>query len=66
MIIFVVGDKKIRNQEINGGDFFSAILHHKPNQIIERQYSDSASKVFDKINKTNRKEQIVVWDKATW
>ena len=66
LIIFVVGDKKIRNQEINGGDFFSAILHHKPNQIIERQYSDSASKVFDKINKTNRKEQIVVWDKATW
>ena len=66
MIIFVVGDKKIRNQEISGGDFFSAILRHKPNQIIERQYSDSASKVFDKINKTNRKEQIVVWDKATW
>ena len=66
LIIFVVGDKKIKNQEINGGSFFSYLLNHKPNQIIERQYSDSASKVFDKINRTNRKEHIVVWDKSTW
>tara|TARA_Y100001949_G_scaffold173456_1_gene179048 strand:- start:271 stop:1359 length:1089 start_codon:yes stop_codon:yes gene_type:complete len=66
LIIFVVGDKKIKNQTISGGDFFSELLHHKPNQIIERQYSGSASQVFDKINKTNRKEQIVVWDKSTW
>lgn len=65
-IIFVVGDKKIKNRVINGGDFFSNIIHHKPNQIIEREYTGTSSQVFDKLNKTKRKEQIVVWDKSTW
>ena len=66
LIIFVVGDKKINKEIINGGDFFSNLLHHPPNKIIERKYSGSASQVFDRLNKTSRKEQIVVWDKSTW
>ena len=66
LIIFVVGDKKVRNGVINGGDFFSNLLHHKPNKIMEREYSGSSSQIFDKLNKTKRKEQIVIWDKSTW
>ena len=66
LIVFVVGDKKIKKELINGGEFFSKLFHKKPNQIIERNYSGTASQVFDKLNKTKRKEQIVVWDKGTW
>lgn len=65
-IIFVVGDKKIGKEIINGGDFFSNLLHHKPNQIIERDYTGTSSQVFDKLNSTKRKEQIVIWDKGSW
>lgn len=65
-IVFVVGDKKIGKDIINGGNFFSGLLHHKPNQIIERQYTDTSSQVFDKLNKTSRREQIVVWNKRSW
>lgn len=66
LIIFVVGDKKMKNEVINGGEFFSKLLKHKPNRIIERQYTGSSSQIFDKLNKTERKEQIVIWDKSTW
>jgi len=66
LIIFVVGDKKIRNEVINGGKFFSKLFNKKPNSIIERSYSGSASQIFDQLNKTIRKEQIVIWDKSTW
>ena len=66
LIIFVVGDKKIKNELINGGEYFSKLFVNKPNSIIERSYSNSASQVFDKLNKTARKEQIIIWDKSTW
>jgi 16S rRNA G966 N2-methylase RsmD len=66
LIVFVVGDKKTRKGIINGGEFFSSLLHHDPTEIIERHYTGSSSQVFDKINKTSRKEQIVVWDKSKW
>ena len=66
MIIFVVGDKKVKDKVINGGDFFSKLLHHKPNEIIERRYTGSSSQIFDTLNKTDRKEQIIIWDKSTW
>ena len=66
LIIFVVGDKKIKEKIINGGDFFSRLLKHRPNNIIERSYTGSSSQIFDKLNKTNRREQIVIWDKSTW
>lgn len=65
-IIFVVGDKKLKSGIINGGEFFSDLLHHEPTTVFERSYSGTSSQVFDKINKTNRKEQIVVWDRSHW
>lgn len=64
VIIFVVGDKKVKNQLINGGKFFADLHDRKPTYIVERTYTGTSSQVFDKLNKTNRKEQIVVWDKA--
>jgi len=66
LIIFVVGDKKTKDKIINGGDFFSKLLKHRPNNIIERSYTGSSSQIFDKLNKTKRREQIVIWDKSTW
>lgn len=66
LIIFVVGDKKRGEEIINGGNFFSNIFEQKPSFVVERKYSGTASKIWDKINKTDRKEQIVVWDKASW
>lgn len=66
LIIFVVGDKKVKDEIINGGEYFSELLHHKPNLILERGYTGSSSQIFDKLNKTQRKEQIVIWDKKTW
>jgi len=62
-IIFVVGDKKIHGKIINGGEFFNSISPFKNVQFIERSYSNSSSQIFDAINKTNRKEQIVIWKK---
>jgi DNA modification methylase len=66
LIIFVVGDKKSKDKLINGGHFFSEITPFRPDYIIEREYTGTASKIWDKINKTNRKEQIIVWDKSKW
>ena len=61
IIIFVVGDKKIGKNIINGGEIFNSIK--EASYIEERSYSGSSSQVFDVLNKTNRKEQIVVWNK---
>ena len=60
-MIFVVGDKKVKDKVINGGEFFNNIKG--ASYIEERTYSGSSSQVFDVLNKTQRKEQIVVWDK---
>jgi 16S rRNA G966 N2-methylase RsmD len=65
-IIFVVGDKKTKNGVVNGGEFFSELLEHQPTSIHERSYTGSSSQVFDALNRTTRKEQIVVWDKSKW
>ena len=62
LIIFVVGDKKVKDKIINGGEFFNGIK--KASYIMERGYTGSSSKVFDVLNNTNRKEQIVVWEKT--
>lgn len=62
-VIFVVGDKKIHGQVINGADYFQAISPFGKYEIIERSYTGTSSKVFDEINKTDRKEQIVIWTK---
>jgi DNA modification methylase len=61
LVFFVVGDKKTENGIINGGEFFSNLTSWKPAHIIEREYSGSSSQIWDAINKTKRKEQIVIW-----
>ena len=62
LIIFVVGDKKLKGKVINGGEFFNEIK--QTSYILERKYTKTSSQVFDTLNKTARKEQIVVWDKS--
>jgi len=61
LVIFVVGDKKVHGEVINGEAFFRDLTSMKHVKSIERMYSGTSSKVFDEINKTNRKEQIVMW-----
>lgn len=64
MIVFVVGDKKLSNGTIiNGGEFFKKIAPFENFYIIERHYNGTSSKVIDDINRTKRKEQIIVWNK---
>jgi len=62
-IIFVVGDKKIHGKLINGGEFFNSLSPFKNVKYLERSYTGSSSQVFDKLNDTKRKEQIVIWEK---
>ena len=62
-IIFVVGDKKIKGKVINGAQFFNKISPFKTSKIIDRSYSGTTSQIFDEINKTSRKEQIIIWTK---
>lgn len=62
-VIFVVGDKKIHGKVINGAEFFQRISPFGSYHIVERKYSGTSSKVFDAINNTERKEQIVIWTK---
>lgn len=64
IIIFVVGDRMVRGEMIRGSDFFTEIAPWEHPYIIERQYTNTASGVWDKINKTKRMEQIIVWDLA--
>lgn len=66
IIIFVVGDKKKGNEVISGKDFFRKTINEEPTYIIEREYTGTASSIWDKVNKTKRKEQIIVWDKSKW
>jgi hypothetical protein len=61
VIIFVVGDKKIHGEVVNGGEFFRSIAPWRHVRTVERSYSGTSSSVFDSINKTSRREQIVVW-----
>jgi len=62
-VIFVVGDKKIHGKVLNGADFFQQISPFKKSEVIERTYSGTSSQVFDKLNNTLRKEQIIIWEK---
>ena len=64
LIIFVVGDRKVRGKLIRGSDFFTDIAPWNNSYIVEREYTNTASGLWDKINKTQRKEQIIVWDLA--
>ncbi len=62
-IIFVVGDKKIHGKVVNGAEFFKEISPFEKCKVIERSYAGSSSQVFDKLNSTDRKEQIIIWNK---
>ena len=64
LITFVVGDRKVRGELIRGSDFFTEIAPWDQSYIVEREYTNTASGLWDKINRTKRKEQIVVWDLA--
>lgn len=62
-VIFVVGDKKVHGKVINGASFFEKLSPFKIVEVIERTYSSTSSKVFDTLNSTTRKEQIIIWEK---
>ncbi len=62
-VIFVVGDKKVHGKLINGAAFFGKISPFVLVDVIERSYTGTSSQVFDKLNNTERKEQIIVWQK---
>jgi len=64
LVIFVVGDRKVRGKLIKGSDFFAEIAPWNHPYIVEREYTNTASRLWDKINKTKRKEQIIVWNLA--
>lgn len=61
MTVFVVGDKKTKEGVINGGEFFSKLTTWNPTHVVEREYTGTSSQIWDKINKTRRKEQIIIW-----
>ena len=64
LIIFVVGNRKVRGELIRGSEFFSEIAPWSSPYVVEREYTKTASDLWDMINKTQRKEQILVWDLA--
>ncbi|MHA2142223.1 MAG: DNA adenine methylase [Candidatus Thorarchaeota archaeon] len=62
IIIFVVGDRMVHRELIRGSEFFTEIAPWDEPYIVERSYTNTPSKIWDKINKTQRKEQVIVWD----
>lgn len=61
LVIFVVGDKKVRGKLIRGSEFFADIAPWSSPHIVEREYTNTASGIWDKINETSRREQVIVW-----
>jgi 16S rRNA G966 N2-methylase RsmD len=64
LIIFVVGDRMVRRELIRGSDFFREIAPWADPYIAEREYTNTASGLWDNVNSTKRKEQVLVWDLA--
>ncbi|MFW9888296.1 MAG: DNA adenine methylase [Candidatus Thorarchaeota archaeon] len=62
IIIFIVGDRMVRRKLIRGSEFFTKIAPWSESYIVERSYTNSPSKMWDMINDTHRKEQVIVWD----
>ena len=65
LVIFVVGDRMVRKKLVRGADFFAEIAPWKNPYIVEREYTKTASSLWDKVNTTQRKEQVIVWDLAS-
>ena len=61
--IFVVGDKKTKDGVINGGEFFTELVDWEPDYVKQRGYTGSSSQIWDNVNNTDRKEQVIVWTK---
>ncbi|MFW9974463.1 MAG: hypothetical protein ACFFDQ_04225 [Candidatus Thorarchaeota archaeon] len=64
LIIFVVGDRMVHGKLVKGSEFFAKIAPWTNPYVVEREYTNTASGLWDKINRTKRKEQIIVWDLA--
>jgi 16S rRNA G966 N2-methylase RsmD len=64
IIIFVVGNRMVHGKMIRGSEFFSHIAPWPDPSVSERHYTKTASGLWDRINVTSRKEQVVVWDLA--
>lgn len=62
-VIFVVGDKKVHGKIIKGDDLFDELSPWEKVSSIERSYKGTSSSIFDNINQTERKEQVLVWQK---
>lgn len=62
LVIFVVGDRMVHRKLIRGSEFFAEIAPWEGSYVVERSYSDTPSRLWDRINKTQRKEQVMVWD----
>jgi len=62
IIIFVVGNRMVHGKLVRGSDFFSNIAPWGEPYVVEREYTKTASGLWDRINATRRKEQVVVWD----
>ncbi len=62
IIIFVVGDRMVHRKLIRGSEFFTKIAPWGEPYTVERSYTNTPSKMWDKINNTQRKEQVLVWD----
>ena len=62
IIVFVVGDRMVHRELIRGSEFFTEIAPWNKPYTVERSYTNTPSKMWDKINNTQRKEQVIVWD----
>lgn len=62
LVIFVVGDRMVRKKLIRGSEFFTGLAPWENPYVIERSYTKTPSRIWDKINTTQRKEQVLVWD----
>ncbi|MFX0108155.1 MAG: DNA adenine methylase [Candidatus Hodarchaeota archaeon] len=62
LIIFVVGNRMVRGRLIRGSEFFAEIAPWNDPYIVERTYTNTPSGLWDRINRTKRKEQVLVWD----
>jgi len=65
IIIFVVGNRMVHRRLVRGSDFFSDIAPWANPYVVEREYTKTASGLWDSINATRRKEQVIVWNLAT-
>ncbi len=62
LIIFVVGDRMVRRRLVRGAEFFTEIAPWNDPYIVERSYACTPSRIWDKINRTQRREQVIVWN----